>query len=155
MSEKESKTQDLEKFEEENKRITDEEVEVYCKKYLETFNRTEAYKAVHPNCTHLSAVSNGLRYYKYPKIQEALAFILSDRVMTTDELILRIAERARDSSNKQAQLKALELLARTKGLFLDRQDITTGGQRISWNQFINSEGDIRKDKSGITIVENR
>jgi len=121
---------------EENTRITEDELEVYCKKYLETFSRTKAYKAVHPNCTHESAISNGLRYFSYPKVQEYLRAMLQDRVMTTDEIFTTLTERARDTSNKQTQLKALELLGRTKALFLDRTDLTTQGKSISWTQFV-------------------
>lgn len=116
--------------------LSDAEVETYCKKYLETWNKTEAYLAVHPETSRISALSNVTRYHNNPKIREYLAFLLSDKVMGIDEIVTRIAERARDSSNKQAQLKALELIAKTKGLFIDRTDITSAGQRISWNQFI-------------------
>ncbi len=126
-------------MEEITSRITDEEAEIYCRKYLETFSRTEAYKAVHPNCSHETAVANGLRYFNYPKIKEYLTDMMQDKVMSMDELFKILTERARDASNKQAQLKALELIGKTKGVFLDRTDITTAGQRITWEQFINSD----------------
>ncbi|MEP0806260.1 MAG: hypothetical protein HRF47_12265 [Chloroflexota bacterium] len=116
--------------------LSDEEVELYCKKYLETWNKTEAYLAVHPETSRASALSNVTRYHNNPKIREYLALLLSDKVMGVDEVVTRIAERARDSSNKHTQLKALELIARIKGLFIDRTDITSGGERISWNRFI-------------------
>jgi antitoxin component YwqK of YwqJK toxin-antitoxin module len=135
-----------------NVRITDEEAEQYCKKYLETFSRTEAYKAVHPDCTHESAVANGLRYYNYPKIRDYLTVMMQDKLMSTDEIFKLLSDRARDNSNKQAQLKALELIGRTKGIFLDRTDITTAGTKISWNQFINSEGEVKKDYKGGTVL---
>lgn len=138
--------------EEINARIPDEEIEVYCKKYLETFSRTEAYKAVHPDCTHESAIANGLRYFNYPKVKEYLTVMIQDKMMSTDELFKILTDRARDNSNKTAQLKALELIGRTKGIFLDRQDITTQGQRISWNQFIQSEGETKKDYQGGTVI---
>lgn len=126
-------------MEEITSRITDEEAEIYCRKYLETFSRTEAYKAVHPNCSHETAVANGLRYFNYPKIKEYLTDMMQDKIMSMDELFKILTERARDASNKQAQLKALELIGKTKGVFLDRTDITTAGQKLTWEQFINSD----------------
>ena len=51
-------------------------------------------------------------------------------------VLIKLAERARDTSNKQAQLRAIELLGKTKGIFLDRTDITSKGKSISWEQFI-------------------
>jgi hypothetical protein len=132
--------------------LSDAEVITYCKKYLETWNKTEAYLAVHPESTRESAISNAPRYYNNPKVREVLAFLLQDKVMSIDEIVSRIAERARDSSNKQAQLKALELIGKTKGIFLDRTDITTAGQKVSWNQFINSEGEVVKDSRGTSVI---
>lgn len=126
--------------------LSDEEVEVYCKKYLETWNKVDAYLAVHPESTRVSALSNVTRYHSNPKIQEHLAILMGDSVMGVDELIIRIAELARDNANKTSQLKALELMGKTKGIFLDRTDITTAGQKVSWQQFINSEnGEVKKD----------
>lgn len=133
--------------------LSDEEVELYCKKYLETWSKVDAYMTVHPDSTKISALSNVTRYHNNPKIREYLAIALSDKVMGVDEIVSRIAERARDASNKQAQLKALELVGKTKGIFLDRTDITTMGKSVSWQQFINSDGREVKQENGITVLE--
>lgn len=119
--------------------LSDEEVEVYCKKYLESFSKVDAYLAVHPNSTRISALANITRYHSNPKIQEYLSSLLIDNVMGIDEIFTRLSELARDKGNKQAQLKALELLGRTKALFLDRTDITSRGEKLSWNEFINQK----------------
>jgi hypothetical protein len=122
--------------EELNVRIPDEEVEVYCKKYLETFSRTEAYKAVHPETTHDSAVSNGLRYFNYPKIQESLREMIQDKVMTSDELRTQLSNIARFSKKDSDRIRALELIGKTHGLFVDRTDITTKGEKLSWGEYL-------------------
>jgi hypothetical protein len=121
---------------EENVRIPEVEVEVYCKKYLETFSRTEAYKAVHPNCTHDSAVSNGLKYFNYPKIQEYLIEMIRDKVMSSDELRTQLSNIARFSKKDSDRIRALELIGKTHGLFVDRTDITTKGDKLSWGEYL-------------------
>lgn len=124
---------------EENVRIPDEEVEVYCKKYLETFSRTEAYLAVHPDSTYDSAVANGLRYFNYPKIKNALNDMIADKVMSLDELLIQLGKIARFSKKDSDRIRALELLGRSQGLFVDRTDVTTKGEKISWTEFINQQ----------------
>lgn len=126
--------------------LSDEEVITFCKVYLQTWSKTEAYLSVHPDSTKESAISNAPRYFNNPKIREFLALILEDKVMSLDEVFIRLGERARDSSNKQAQLKALELLGRTKGLFVDRTDLTTQGKAISWTQFIENTETTEKSE---------
>jgi hypothetical protein len=129
---------------EENVRISEIEVEVYCKKYLETFSRTEAYLAVHPDSTWESAVSNGLKYFNYPKIQNALKDMIADKVMTLDELLMQLGKIARDSKKDSDRIRALELLGRSQGLFVDRTDITTQGSKVTWTEFLENHKTTEK-----------
>ena len=133
--------------------IEDEKVLTYCKRYIETWNKTEAYLAVHPSTTRMSAATNTFRLWTNPKVQATLQTLISDLVIGNDEILALLAERVRDKSNKQSQLKAIELVMRSRGQFLDRTDITTQGQKISWQQFINNEGEVKQDYQGITVIE--
>ena len=124
--------------------LSDEEVEVYCKKYLETWNKSDAYLSVHPESTHNSAIRNSQRYYENPKIQEYLRVMLQDKVMTVEELVSQLAEIARGSKKDSDRIRALELLGRSKALFIDRNDITSQGNRISWNEFISQSQETKE-----------
>jgi phage terminase small subunit len=126
--------------------LEDAQVLAYVNRYIQTWNKTEAYLAVHPESSRPSAMSNTYKYWKNPTVQATIRVIMDDLGMGNDEILATITAIARgdDKTNKANQLKALELLGKMKGMFMDRLDITTAGEKVSWQQIISREG------SGIT-----
>jgi hypothetical protein len=116
--------------------LSNEEVEIYCKKYLETWSKVTAYLTVHPESTRESALHNITRYHSNPKVIEYLKAMILDKVMGTDEIYSTLSYLARDNTNKQTQLRALELIGKTHGLFVDRTDITSKGDKLSWGEYL-------------------
>ena len=129
---------------------------LFIQKYIETWNKTDAYLAVHPDSTRAAAMSNAYRYWKNPTLQATLKVILDDLMMSNDEIlaILMNIARGADKTNKANQLQAIKLIMESRGLLLHRTDITTAGDKVSWQQIINSE-DVRKDNyaGGVVIAE--
>lgn len=128
------------------------EVVTYVTKYLETFNKTEAYLAVHPDSTKISAMSNTFRYWNNSKVQNAIRVILDDALIGTDELkvILTSMARGEKGVNKANQLKAIELLMKAKGMFTERLDITTQGNAVSWQAIL--KGEDEKQPASFTVL---
>ena len=117
----------------------------FCEAYLKNWNATKAYMEVYPDSSYESASSNAYRVMGNDGVKEYLKNALAERIMTTPEVLARLADRARDETNPMAQLRALELIGKSQALFLDRTDITTKGEVLSW-------GEIQK-KSEITVVD--
>jgi len=125
----------------------------FIEKYLQCFNATRAYLEVYPNSTYDSARKSSSELLAKPDIQEVLKARYSELVMTDDEYYALLTERARDTSNPSLQLKALELIGRTRGKFIDRQDITSAGQSISLADYLNGINQAKKKNPGITTLE--
>lgn len=122
--------------------LDDEKLMSYCQTYLRTFSKTKAYMACHPDSTEASALSNAHRTHKNPKVIGFLQYVISEKVMGSDEFLVVLADRARDTSNKQAQIAALKLVKEI--LFPNRIDVTTNGEKISWQQVIENSGEAAK-----------
>lgn len=133
--------------------LTNEQILAYVTAYIKTWNKTEAYLAVHPDCERPSAMSNTYRYWNLPAVQATLAVIMDDYLMGVDEIRAILSQMARGENgvNKANQLKALELIMKSKGMFIDRVDVTTTGQKISWEQIINAP-EAHKDYTGGTTI---
>lgn len=128
----------------------------FIQRYVETWNKTDAYMAVHPESSRAAAMSNSYRYWRNPTLQATLKVILDDLLMSNDELlaILMDIARGQKGTNKANQISAIKLIMESRGLLLHRTDVTTAGEKISWEQIINTE-DVRKDKfGGVTVIDN-
>lgn len=139
----------------EEQEIQTSDVLIYVTKYLETFNKTDAYLAVHPDSSRGAAMSNTWRYWNNKKVQAALAHILEDSLMGTDEIRATLTALARGGNGvkKAEQLKAIELIMKSKGMFIERMDITTAGKSLSWEQIISENRvDTKNNFGGMTVL---
>lgn len=131
---------------EEEKKPYDEmdnpQILMFIQKYVETWNKTDAYLAVHPDSTRAAAMSNAYRYWKNPVLQATLRVVLDDLMMSNDEIlaILMNIARGTDKTNKSNQIAAIKLIMEARGLLLHRTDITTAGEKVSWQQIIENQG---------------
>lgn len=68
----------------------------FVEEYLRCFNATRAYQAVYPSVGRLTAASNGYRLLREnPEVAEYIQQRLSETAMSTDEVLMRLAEHAR------------------------------------------------------------
>lgn len=129
---------------------------VYLQKYIETWNKTEAYLAVHPESSRPSAMTNTFRYWRNPTLQASLKVIIDDLGIGNDELlaILTSIARGENGTNKANQLAAIKLIMESRGLLLHRTDITTAGEKVSWQQIIENEtgAKVGTDYMGGTMI---
>lgn len=130
--------------------LDDSKITAFIIAYLKTWNRTEAYLSVHPESTRVAALSNSYRYWNNKKVQTALKLIMDDAMMGKDEIgaILTNLARGGTGIKKAEQLKAIELIMKSKGMFLDRIDVTTQGNKISWEQIISEDKVSTKSNYG-------
>lgn len=128
-------------------KMLSEKHQAFCELYLQYFNATKAYMQVFKDASYGTARANSTELMKREDVQEFLSRRLDELAITSNEVVLGLAKIARNEEEKTTdRIRAYELLGKTKGIFLDRTDITTAGQKVSWQQFINSEsGEVKKD----------
>jgi phage terminase small subunit len=130
--------------------------ELFCNEYLKGMtsskgiSATAAYMIAYPGTTEESARVDASKLMAKDEIKEYIANKVAIMVMGTNEALIRLGVLAREAERDADKLKAIELILKTQGAFIDRHDITTKGEKISWQQFINSE-DVQR-KSGMTFV---
>jgi phage terminase small subunit len=126
----------------------------FCEKYLQNFNATKAYQEVYKDASYETANANASSLLREnPEIKEYLKNRLAELVITSNEIVLGITSIARNPEEKTAdRLKAYDMLAKINALYLDRMDVTTAGQKVSWEQIIKNEGDSHKDYLGGTVL---
>ncbi len=128
----------------------DERQKLFCEKFLEGFTGTrrvspmEAYQFAYPDCNKKSASASGSRLLTYVNVKEYLKERISEMTMQTNEVLIRLGNLARNAEKDSDKLKALELIGKTQGMFLDRTDITSGG--VSLVDYINSIAKLKKDQ---------
>jgi hypothetical protein len=136
----------------------------FVNKYLEgltgkkTVSAFEAYMYAYPESSKDAAYADASRLLKNTAVQYEIKQRLSEMAMSANEVLLRLASKARGSEDEKIQLQALELLGKTFGLFLDRTDITSKGDSISLADYLNGMTNAVKDKekknkyAGITVT---
>ena len=97
----------------------------FLSEYIKCHSATEAYMRVHKNTTRISARELGNKLLKKPEIIEALALIQKERVekamWTAEEILQEIKDIAHwEGSSQTEKLKALELAAKSLGMFRDK-----------------------------------
>jgi phage terminase small subunit len=114
--------------------------QLFAEEFLKCFNGTKAYLAFHPNIKIESARQRASVLLARPEIHDYIVERLKELAMSNDELYSRLANIARNGSPRD-QLKALELIAKLKGAFVERHDITSGGKPIqTWADFMKANG---------------
>lgn len=141
---------------------------MFCEKYLAGLtgksrpNATRAYMEVYPDCTEESARSSASELLTKDNIREYIAKRMGEMVMTTNEVIIRLADLAMNAEKDSDKIHALELIGRSQAMFLDRQDITSGGQTISLADYLNGIKQVADEMNnkkklkytgGITVLD--
>jgi len=126
----------------------------FCEKYLQHFNGAKAYQDTYKDASYDTARANASALLKEnPEVQEYLKSRLAELTITSNEIILGIAAIARNPEEATgSRLKAYDMLAKVNGLYLERMDITTGGNSISWQQIIKQEG-VETLPGGMTVIQ--
>jgi len=96
---------------------------VFVEEYLKDFNATQA--AIRAGYSERSAHSCGPRLLENADVKVLLASRISALIMSTDEILLRIGQEARDAVSVTARLRALEMLGKYRQLFMELHQITT------------------------------
>ena len=127
----------------------------FCESYLTNFNATKS--AIEAGYSEKTAYSIGYNLLKEKEVREYIQERMTQLVMGTDEFLVTLAKKARDENNPAIQMRALELIGRVKGLFIDRSDITSNGQSISLADYLNGiqktvEENKKKKLGGVTIL---
>lgn len=130
----------------------------FCEEYIVDFNASAAcvragYKCKEPNKMGYQLLNN-------PGIRYGIDALLAERAKTVDvdvnyivKKIVRSLERAENKENESAVLRAAELLARHKGMFIDRQEISgPDGDAIRMEKV---ETDAADFKSAVTRLSQR
>ena len=127
----------------------------FIEEYLQCFNATKAYMKVYPDSSYSSARASASELLTKDNIKEEIQQRMSELVVSTDEFLVLLGERARDTSDKNTQLRALEMIGRNKGMFLDRTDITSAGNSISLADYLNGIQQVQKatKKTGMKVLE--
>ena len=111
----------------------------FCEEYSKVLDGKIAYKLAYPNCkSDNSAMAGASRLLSDVKIQEYIKSlsntIQSNRIMSIKELREFWSDMARDMDTRtQERLKASELLGKSMGAFLDKQEITVSIPKININ----------------------
>jgi hypothetical protein len=126
----------------------------FCELYLQHFNGAKAYQETFQDASYETARANASALIKEnAEVQEYLKNRLAELTITSNEILLGIAAIARNTEEKTTdRLKAYDMLAKINAMYLDRMDVTTAGQKISWEQIIKNEGDTHKDYMGGTVL---
>lgn len=103
--------------------------EKFCLEYARTGNAVKSYINAYnkPKDKYNSAGVESNRLLKNPKIQKRLNELYEShnrkKIMQAEEMKIKLTELARDSEDKKSALKAIELLAKMGGLFINRQEL--------------------------------
>lgn len=122
---------------------------LFCEEYVKDFNgsaacRRAGYQAKEPNKMAYQLLNN-------PGIRYGIDALLMERAKNVDvdvnyivKKIVRSLERAEDKENETAVLRAAELLARHKGMFIERQEISgPDGDAIKMEKIENDAADFK------------
>ena len=107
--------------------------EKFCIEYSRTGNAVKSYINAYnkPKNRYNSAGVESNRLLKNPKIQARLREIYEThnrkKIMQAEEMKIKLTELARDSEDKKSALKAIELLAKMGGLFINKQELEISG----------------------------
>lgn len=126
----------------------------FCELYLQNFNATKAYQEVYKDASYDTAGANASALLREnPEIKEYLKERLAELTITSNEIVLGITRIARNPEEKTTdRLKAYDMLAKINALYLDRMDISTLGEKLSWEQIIKNEGKTQGDYMGGTVL---
>ena len=131
----------------------------FCEAWLrgltgnKSVSATEAYLEAYPDVTRESARVCASKLLTNANIKEYIQSRMSTMVMGTNEVLIRLADLSRGAEKDSDRLRALELIGRTHGMFLDRSDITSGGQTISLADYLNGLTEVsKKKKTSVTVV---
>ncbi len=122
----------------------------FCEAYLQGLisekgvNATEAYLKAYPASSRDSASVSASRLLTNARIKDYIAGRVAQLTMSTSEALLRLADISRTATNVNDRIRALDLILKTQGVYITRQDITTNGEKISWTQLIENKGEAAK-----------
>ncbi|GAP07116.1 phage terminase, small subunit [Anaerolinea thermolimosa] len=108
----------------------------------EKLSAPQAYLKVYRTKSLKVAGRESHRILQRPEVKEYIQQKMSELAMSGNEVLVRLAEIARNGTNTE-KLKALELIGKVHGLFTERVDVTSGGEKLSFKEFIQSYGNIR------------
>ena len=109
--------------------------EAFAEAYLQTWSVKAAYKATHPDATDGTCYTEGAQWLKKPEVLAHLSSRLDEAKMSADEVIAQLTKHAR-----QGSIRALQLLAKTHGLLIERIDANVTAE-VSWKDFISYDAD--------------
>ncbi|WP_051931532.1 terminase small subunit [Clostridium sp. KNHs214] len=128
---------------------------LFCVEYLKDLNITQAYKRVY-NCAEEEASASGSRLLGNVNIKKYINDLLEEYKdncdITIGEIVDNIKKIALDDEARHSdKLKALELLARYKQMFIEKKELT-----INDNSNKLSEEDINKqlEELGVNVEDN-
>lgn len=93
--------------------------QLFVNEYLQSFNATQSAKAAGYSGNDNTLAQRGHELVRNSKIAELISQRLSESAMSADEVLMRLAETARNDKKPTHQLRALELLAKHHGLLSD------------------------------------
>lgn len=79
------------------KPVLDPKLVAFCEAYLQTLNKSEAYRMSHPGCKVQTSWTNGERALRNEKVQAYLSKRLKSMIMSSDEVLVRISRIASGS----------------------------------------------------------
>jgi hypothetical protein len=131
----------------------------FCEAYLSGFtgknrvNATEAYCLVYPDSERVSASSSSFKLLKRDDVKAYIAKRLGEMAMSTNEVLLRLADLSRNADKDSDKIRAMELIGKHQAMWLDRTDVTSAGSTISLADFILAQAAAKKEnKTGITVL---
>lgn len=113
---------------------------MFADEYIRTWNGVQSYLAIYPDSSYDAAMADASKLLRSSKVRAYIRSRLEGTEMSADEVKIRMAELARDA-DKNIRLKALIQAGKIHGLFQDRVDLTTKGDKISWKDFISGTGE--------------
>lgn len=114
----------------------------FADRYLETFKVADSYQEAYPESKRDSSHANGTRLLKNEEVRKYLIEKFSEVLISTDELVAMLCNLARNGKSEYTKIRAIELLGKSKGLWLDRTDITSGGERITLADFMKKRDEL-------------
>ena len=106
--------------------------EKFCLEYAKTGNAVQSYiKAYNKDNSYSCAGVESHRLLKNPKIKAKLKELHethnAEKIMQIEEMKIRLTDIARDDGSIKNALKAIELLAKLGGLFVNKQELEISG----------------------------
>ena len=128
----------------------------FCEAYLrglvgKKVSLTDAYMEAYPECTRDSAYACASKLMTHDIIKDYLKERMATMTLSTNEVLMRLAKLAQEADKDSDKLRALELIGKTQGMFVDRTDITSNGQSMSLIDYLSvvkaTEKPAEKSKS--------